>query len=277
MRPCGSRTGQQRHHPDVHLLPDAAIEPHRNDGTSESAIVRANLNDTGCMTAYYADFKLLMQKCAGFPTKLVFVQIEPDFWGFLESASTGDDPTTIPAKVGVLGGDLSGLANNAAGFAKAIVHLRDLYAPNVVLGYQVSVFGTKWDLLRSTPKADDAKSTALGAQAGSFFNALGANFDILTNDLLDRDNGYYQVIQGATNSWFKTVDYRNHRLFTAAVCATANRRMILWQNPLGNTWMRACNQTWDHYQSNQVEWFFGSPTSNLRTNIDDYVAAGLSA
>jgi hypothetical protein len=47
--------------------------------------------------------------------------------------------------------------------------------------------------------------------------------------------------------------------------------MVGWQIPLGNTLMRAENNTWDHYQDNRVQWLLG-PDS--RAHLRAYVAAG---
>ena len=47
--------------------------------------------------------------------------------------------------------------------------------------------------------------------------------------------------------------------------------MVAWQIPLGNTVMRATNNTWDHFQDNRVQWLLG-PGS--RAHLRAYVAAG---
>ena len=47
--------------------------------------------------------------------------------------------------------------------------------------------------------------------------------------------------------------------------------MVAWQIPLGNTVMRAENNTWDHYQDNRVQWLL-DPDS--RAHLRAYVAAG---
>ena len=50
----------------------------------------------------------------------------------------------------------------------------------------------------------------------------------------------------------------------------------MWQIPLGNTKMRAANNTWGHYQDNRAEWFFDEPSrSRLRTYRDAGVVAWL--
>ncbi len=50
--------------------------------------------------------------------------------------------------------------------------------------------------------------------------------------------------------------------------------MVLWQIPLGNTKMRAMNNTWGHYQDNHVEWWFDDATG---THLATTVAAGVVA
>lgn len=231
------------------------------------------LNTTATMQAWYADFKLLMQKSGAYPGKLVVVNVEPDLWGYIQQGGAGD-PTAVAVKVGACGGDVSGFANNASGFAQAIVHLRDLYAPNVAIGFHASIWGTNWDLLTSTPIADDAKATALGVTSGQFFNALGADFDLLFGEFADRDADFSRIIVGDLNRWYEANDYRRHRLFMASLSATANRRIVLWQIPYGNTRMRTCDNTWGHYQSNQVEWLLGDDGF---ANVAAYRDAGVVA
>ena len=53
--------------------------------------------------------------------------------------------------------------------------------------------------------------------------------------------------------------------------ASAGKRVVLWQIPLGNTRMRAVNNTWQHYQDNRVEWFLDDPS---RAHLAEYVQAG---
>ena len=48
-------------------------------------------------------------------------------------------------------------------------------------------------------------------------------------------------------------------------------RMVAWQIPLGNTVMRAENDTWGHYQDNRVQWLLGTGS---RAHLRAYVAAG---
>jgi len=49
---------------------------------------------------------------------------------------------------------------------------------------------------------------------------------------------------------------------------------VMWQIPLGNTKMRALDNTWNHYQDNRVEWLLDDPG---RTHLSEYLQAGVVA
>src|SRR6266480_4067849 len=66
--------------------------------------------------------------------------------------------------------------DTVAGFAQAIVKLRDLYAPNVILSYALSYWGTKVDPIYQKPS--DTEIDALANRSARFFNSLGASFDL---------------------------------------------------------------------------------------------------
>src|SRR5262249_9179640 len=59
--------------------------------------------------------------------------------------------------------------------------------------------------------------------------------------------------------------------FLGQFVRVAGRRVVMWQIPLGNTRMRAVNNTWGHYQDNRVEWFLDDPG---RGHLARYAAAG---
>ena len=116
---------------------------------------------------------------------------------------------------------LAGLPSNVAGFARAVVTLRDTYAPNVILGYHISVWGTNVDIALSNPS--DAMVDTLAARAASFYNSLGANFDIAFGEFSDRDAGFYQYVYGDNGrSWWDAEDFRrNVRFFEWLLCRDA--------------------------------------------------------
>src|SRR5262249_40985966 len=103
--------------------------------------------NTATMQAYWADLKLFFQRAGAYQNTRVILHVEPDLWGYIQQKAGSDNAATIEAKVGSTGvAELAGLPDNAAGFAQGIVRLRDKYAPNVLLGYHVSVWGTNVDI-----------------------------------------------------------------------------------------------------------------------------------
>ena len=241
-------------------------------GNGEQNVDLNNLNNTATMQAYWADLKLFFQRAGAYPTTRVVLHVERDLWGYIEQRATSDDATTIPAKVDSTGvTELAGLPDNAAGFAQAVVKLRDQYAPNVLLGYHVSVWGTNVDIAISDPPDDQVNS--LGSRAARFYQSLGASFDLAFGEFSDRDSAFKQAQYGAgREAWWDANDFRRHVLFISRFVAESGKRMVLWQIPLGNTRMRAMNNTWDHYQDNRPEWLLDDPS---RTHLNAYVQAGV--
>src|SRR5207248_3971081 len=81
------------------------LQSNPSTGTNESDRDYSNLNNASTMAAYYANFKLLMQK-AGAYGKTVVVQVEPDLWGYLQQRGAGCDAFTVSdseAGLGVAG------------------------------------------------------------------------------------------------------------------------------------------------------------------------------
>ena len=83
-----------------------------------------HLRDPQLMETYWQDVTLLFQRIAG--KKTVVVHVEPDLWGYLEQA-----------------GDVQ----LASQFAQKWIALRNEYAPNVLLAYHMSGWGTKHDIV----------------------------------------------------------------------------------------------------------------------------------
>jgi hypothetical protein len=246
----------------------------RPGGGSESDAVFANLNNTATMTAYYNDLTLFFQKAGAFTGQRVVLHVEPDLWGFMQQRSTGDAATTVTAKVSETGiPALQGLPSNVAGFAQAVVKLRDTYARNVTLAYHLSVWGTNVDIAISKPP--DATVDALGVRAATFYKSLSANFDLSFAEFSDRDAAFKQYIYGDGGiSWWDAEDFRRSARFLKQFATTSRQRLVMWQIPLGNTRMRSQNNTWAHYQDNRVEWLLDEPG---RTHLTAYRDAGVVA
>jgi hypothetical protein len=215
-------------------------------GGDEAKVDLAHLRDPVVMRAYWADVRLFFERAHS--AKTVVLHVEPDLWGYLEQANA---------------------VALASQFAQEFVRLRDELAPNVVLAYHMSGWGTKHDIVYEKPP--DATVRSYAAQSAAFYRALHARFDIAFEDFSDRDAGFYAVQQGNPNTWFKPADFARHLLYAKTFVQLAGVRMVAWQIPLGNTVMRAMNNTWDHFQDNRVQWLLG-PGS--RPRLQAYAAAG---
>ena len=164
-----------------------------------------------------------------------------------------------------------GLPDTMAGLAQAVVRLRDRYAPNVLLGWHLSVWGTKVDIALSNPS--NAVLDALAARSAAFYASLGARFDLTFSDPSDRDAGFKQKIYGDGGaSWWTPGDFARDARFLAGFSRAAGQRIALWQIPLGNTLMRAMDNTWGHFQDNRVQWLLGD-----RRHLKAFRRAGVIA
>ena len=240
----------------------------------EGAAVRANLAAPATMAAYYDDLRVFFQRAATHPDVPTVLHVEPDLWGFGHQAARGDDAATVPVLVGSTGvPEVADLPDTLAGFAQAVVRLRDRHAPNVLLGYHVSVWGTGTDIFLSD--SGDAAVDGLAARSVAFYRSLGVRFDLAFSEFSDRDAAFKEHVYGDRGrSWWDAADFRRHVRFIAAVVEGTGTRMVLWQIPYGNTKMRAQNNTPGHYQDNRVEWLLDDPG---RAHLGEYVDAGVVA
>jgi hypothetical protein len=118
------------------------------------------------------------------------LHVEPDLWGYLEHVKA---------------------VALASLFAQQFVRLRDELAPNVLLAYHMSGWGTKHDIVYEDPP--DATVRAYAAQSAAFYRALHAKFDVAFEDFSDRDAGFYAAQQGNSKTWFTPADFARHLLY----------------------------------------------------------------
>lgn len=232
-------------------------------GAEGASAESAALKKTSTMANYYKDFTTLMKQLRQYGGTAV-VHVEPDMFGYLETI-TGN-PASIPASVASSGiADVSAYPNTFAGFGSALLHLRDLYAPNVVLAAHVSTW--MWNL--STSASLDVASIA--KRDAAFMTGSG-NWDLFFTDLSDRDAAYYQFVVGDGGAhWWDTTNqkYPNfNRLDTwaAAFTSGAHKRLVIWQIPIGNTEMAAMNNTNYHYQDNREQYWLQNYPNNRTIN-----------
>jgi hypothetical protein len=243
-------------------------------GGSEQSAVVTNLNNTSTMQAYFADLKLFFQRAGAFPNTTVVLHVEPDLWGYVQATSGNDNAASVSAKVGSTGvAEVAGLPDNVAGLAQGLARLRNQYAPNVILAYHVSDWGTGTDVTINDPS--DSQVDGLGDRAAAYYHTLGADFDLAFGELSDRDSAFDQVIYGmGPEAWWSDADFTRHARFMGRFSQGSGKRLVMWQVPFGNTKMRAMNNTDGHYQDNRVEKLLDEPA---RARLQAYVNAGVMA
>jgi hypothetical protein len=231
-------------------------------GGDEQQADLANLRNADTMAAYWADLTLFLRRAKG--PRPVVLHVEPDLWGYIEQAAHDDDASTVPAVVP------DGLPQTAAGFAQEVVRLRDRLAPNVILAWHMSGWGTSHDIVLEDPS--NAKVVSYATRSARFYRSLHAAFDVSFEDYSDRDSGYYEKVENRPQEWFAPADFRRHLLYGSTFVRLAGVRMAAWQIPLGNTEMRALDDTTGHYQDNRVQWLLEGASG--RAHLRAYVAAG---
>ncbi|MGZ4359569.1 MAG: hypothetical protein ACXVZW_07280 [Gaiellaceae bacterium] len=260
-------------HRMIPVFPYYMLRQSRPGGPDELHADLTNVADTETMRAYFADLELFFRRARQATRGPLVLHVEPDFWGYAEQAARGDDAAAVPAAVASTGlPELAGLPDTVAGFAQAIVRLRDRLAPNVLLAFHMSGWGTKHDVVYEDPP--DATVRAYAARSAAFERSLHARFDISFEDFSDRDAGFYQAVQGNARTWFKPADFHRHLLYAQTFVRLTGLRMVAWQIPYGNTVMRAENNTWNHYQDNRVQWLLGNLS---RAHLRAYARAGVVA
>jgi hypothetical protein len=231
----------------------------------------AGLRDARIMRGWLGDLRLALQRvresAAG---RRVIVHIEPDLWGYVQQRAQADDASTIPAAVGSSGDpDAAGLPDTAAGLAQAVVRLRDRHAPNVRIAWHLSTWGTNRGTTYDDPPPREID--ALAARSARFAASLGARFDLIFNDVADRDDGFRRKVlkeRRVTHHWGRG-DVARHLRWVRGVTRATRTPMVLWQLPLGN---RRLPDTWRRYRDNRVDLLLGS-RRNLRRARDAGVVA----
>ncbi|MBW5449009.1 hypothetical protein GE107_23545 [Cohnella sp. CFH 77786] len=253
-----------------------------NCGDNEAKDDLVTLNDEYAMRAYFEEFKLLMQ-LIGTGTyngrqgigKTAIVHVDPDLAGYAQQAvldngrcygqctGQGNNPAFLKAAVSSTRmPELADLPDTFQGYNWALLRLRDLYAPNVILAPHVNSWGTLIDVGRDTNPNLDV--TALGKLAGEFANLSGVQtvpagikpYDFIFNDIDDDDAG------GDRGYWLDRTNltlpnFHRWEQFVKAASETTRKKVMIWQIPVGNQVYRAMDNTPGHYQDNKVEYFFG--------------------
>jgi hypothetical protein len=117
------------------------------------------------------------------------------------------------------------------------------------------------------------RTAALARRSARFYRSLHVRFDGTFTDFADRDASFKRKIYGAgPEIWWTRDDYRRELRFLGTYSRAARQRIVAWQIPLGNTLMRAMNDTWGHFQDNHVQWALGG-----RRHLRSLTRAGVIA
>ncbi|MBB6690676.1 hypothetical protein H7B90_04585 [Cohnella xylanilytica] len=260
--------------------------------TSEAEDDLVTLNDPYAMRAYLEEFKLLMQllgtgeyngrKGIG---KTAVVHVDPDLAGYAQQAvldnrncfglctGQGNDPALLKAAVASTRmPELEDLPDTYQGFNWALLRLRDLYAPNVIMAPHVNSWGTMRDVGKDPDPDLDVEG--LGKLAGEFAAKSGTKlvpagikpYDFIFNDIDDDDSaagrGYWLDRTNLT-----LPNFHRWEQFVKSAVNHSGKKAMIWQIPVGNQVYRAMNNTPGHYQDNKVEYLFG--------HMDELVDSGI--
>jgi hypothetical protein len=220
-----------------------------NDGDGNLSVV----NNSAFMKTYWARVKLLFEDLGAYG-KPALVNLEPDFWGYVERAAPNSDPTKMTALV-TINADCATLHNNIAGFAGCLITMARKYAPKAYIGFPPSSWGgnTTADIV-------------------AFMNAVGAQrADFIVEQTLDRDSGCFEVspqpsyCQRKGSGWYWDETNQTHPNFhdhlaqaKALHTGIGNLPLIWWQTPEGVPSTSRGGGAY-HFRGNQMHYFLTHP------------------
>lgn len=258
-------------------------------GCSTIARNLTNLDSTSVMSAWFSDFRTLLQRLSsgqyggitGYGGTAI-VHVEPDLSGYVQQAllnpsecpgtcrTGGTGPSDVKAAVASTGDkDLARFANTYAGFNQAVLALRDKYAPNVLLGYHVSNWAGKWNIgLNTSPTINylavaNAVAT-FAAQSGAANVAGQRHYDLIFNDVADGDAGAYETQQSNPNTWWDSdnitlPNFVRWERFLGRISSSLHLPVMVWQVPIGNQYFLTEDNTYGHTQDNRLQYFMDHP------------------
>lgn len=243
---------------------------------SNGLFTSSGMQSASNMNGVFASFVLALQNAAASGVSPIIFHIEPDLWGLMQQ-NYGDDARVIPVSVASSGySGLSSLPNNAAGFAQALVSLRNTFAPNVILAWHASDWGPNngFDPTLTTFQSYNTPQVT-GQRLAAFYESFGASFDMIFHDPSDADSAFKVLVRGnpSATSWWTNTAFSNYLSYVGTVYNGTGLRSMLWQVPSGNTLYLSENNTNDHYQDNRPQYFL--KVGNSYQNIRNFVGQGV--
>ena len=241
------------------------------------------LTDATFLKTYFKDFAQALDsiKAGGGP---VVVHDEPDFWGYMlqETVKNGGDPTKIKVSISQWGApECAGEPDDVVGLAHCKLKLYRARAPNALVGFHASAWGSNVDVDRNRdPKFDVVGE---GNKTVAFFKTLGFDkADFVATDPSDRDAGCYEanhqpMCQCIKTNTYKCDDYywdesnttlpnfKQHLTWVKSVSDGLRLPVIWWQIPYGSPSGTAGGAV-GAWRDNRVHYFFA--------HVDELVAAG---
>jgi hypothetical protein len=236
-----------------------------------------NMQTAATMYSYLDDWKLLMTKCAQ-SGGVILVMLEGDLTGVMQQRSVNDDAATVPASVASSGHpDAAAYPNNFRGMYQAMFHIRDLYAPNVLVAVDVSGWAAGDDVVLALRDNPNYNWQLHADRTAAFINSIGPGFNMISWGPSDRDAAYYQYVRGI-NNWWDTNDvvqptFNTMGAWIGRIVQDTSKRVVLWQVPNGNRIYRSQNNTAGHWQDNRTEYFLNS--TNGRQHIQAWANLGV--
>ena len=88
-----------------------------------------------------------------------------------------------------------------------------------------------------------------------------STYDLLFNDVADRDAGYYKYVLNNPRVWWDRLNvtfpnFHRWESYVSAASQAAGRPLMIWQIPEGNQYFATVNNSTGHYQDNRAEYFF---------------------
>jgi hypothetical protein len=220
-----------------------------NDGDGNLA----SITNAAFMKTYWARVKLMYQDIAKYD-KPALVNLEPDFWGYVELAAPNSDPTKMAALVSS-NADCTSLPNNVTGIAECLLSMARKYAPKAYVGFPPSAWGG-----------------TTNAAVVAFMNAIGAQkADFIVEQTSDRDAGCFEISPQPSfcvrsgSPWYWDETNETHPNFldhlaqaTAYHTGIGNLPLIWWQTPEGVPATTRGGKAL-HYRDNRMNYFLTHP------------------
>jgi len=213
----------------------------------------SEINTPSFMTGYWSQARLMFQVIASYH-KPVLVNLEPDFWGYVEQQAPNGDPTQLAAYVSAEP-ECSALPNTAVGIAGCLVKLARTYAPNAKIGFPASLWsGTSASVAQYMVKLGTDKADFIVAQTS---DRDAGCMEVATPpaECAGRGSGpfYWDETNHASPNYSESI-----AAWSTVRSVMGNLPILYWQTPMGvpSTTPGGTNQ---HYRDNHVHYMLTNP------------------